>query len=359
MKIGILTFHRANNYGAVLQCYALQTFLSELGHDVYVIDYANDKMQDTYKNFYIRTVSIKNILSGLYNYNFKASRNRAFADFRKKYIRLSDEQMLSKANLKVLQSNYDYFVVGSDQVWNPLLTDWDESYYLDFARPDQRFSYAASLGNFPDNDMTRQFYKRNIEGFKKISVRENDSAQFLGSLTGRSVDCNIDPVFLLQMDEWSKISGARIIKKPYVFVYCLHERKAYEIANSLAEKEGLQVVFIPDSKRAKVTGINKLDATVNEFVNYIQYADYVITDSFHATAFSILFHKSFQVVLKSKLTGLNSRLENLLESLGLGNHIYHQLSEIAKEENYVAVDIKIQEYRDKSKIYFSELENSK
>ena len=359
MKIGILTFHRANNYGAVLQCYALQKYLSKFGHDVYVIDYVNEEMQNTYKNFYIGTLNVKNLLSALYNYSLKASRNRVFEAFRRKYIRLSKEQNLSRDNLNTLGCNYDLFVVGSDQVWNPLFTDWDESFYLDFARPDQRVSYAASLGNFPDNDDTRQYYKRNIEDFRKISVRERSSVDYLGSLTGRRIDCNIDPVFLLPVKEWSEISGVRIIEKPYVFVYCLHETIAYEIANSLAEKEGLLIISIPDSKRAKVAGIKKLNATVNEFVNYIQHADYVITDSFHATAFSILFHKRFQVILKNKYTGLNPRLENLLGSLGLDNHIYHQSSEIAKDENYTAVDRKIQESIEKTRIYFSDLENSK
>lgn len=356
MKFGILTFHRANNYGAVLQCFALQYFLQSNGHEAFVIDYVNKKLTQAYQNFYIGKPNLKSLLSAVYNYNLKASRNKTFRAFRDKYIQLGNERGLSRKELSQLNHVYDCFVVGSDQVWNPSLTDWDESYFLDFADACKKLSYAASLGNYTDNEETRAFYKRNIDSFKRVSVRENSSKEYLQSLTNKEIVCHIDPVFLCPVQEWEKIAGSRIIKEKYIFVYCLHEENTYKAAEALAERTGLQIVSIPNSKRAKVKGKKRIGASVEEFLNYIRFAEFVITDSFHATAFSVVFQKKFQAVLKKNLTGLNPRLENLLNLLRLGERIYSENSSIEQEVDYSAAMNAIQAQIEKSRTYFTELE---
>lgn len=359
VKIGILTFHRAINYGAVLQCYALLNFLNGMGYDTEVLDYACSYLEKNYRSFHIPQKNLKGIASAFLNYGFRKKRNRIFFDFRREYLKLSDERKISKEELSEVAEAYDYVCVGSDQVWNPVLTGWDSSFFLDFIPENKRVSYAASLGNNCLDRRTETLYQSYLQNYRQLSVREDDGQLMLGSLLNREVSLNIDPVFLLKKEDWEKLLVRRKYLKPYIFVYCLHEETCYEYALQLAEKKKIQIVSIPNRKRAAVPGKRDFTASVTDFLNYLRYADYVITDSFHASAFSVIFERQFGIVLKQKYQGLNSRLISLTQELGLENRIISNIDNIEALVDYGAVKKIIQKEQLRSREYFRRLEGEK
>lgn len=356
MKLGIVTFHKAINYGAVLQCYALQNFLKNNGHDVDVIDYASDYLEETYKNFRMPRKNIKGFLSAVANYGFRKKRNKIFSDFRKNKIKLSEERKIPANQLAEVAKKYDKVIVGSDQVWNPTLTGWDDNFFLSFVPKEKRVSYAASLGNAKPDTKVEEYYIEHLSEYDRLSVREKDGQEYLERILNRSVSNNIDPVFLLEKKEWEKLVLERRTDKPYVFVYCLHEKSCYEHAKKIAEKKGIEIISIPDSRRAKVPGTKDLTASVNDFLSYIYYADYVITDSFHATAFSIIFEKQFGIVLKKKYKGLNGRLVSIAELLGVSDRIIENTDTIDERINFENTKKLILVEITKALIYFNGLE---
>lgn len=353
MKIGIITFHRAINYGAALQAYALQYALNQMGYEAEIIDYACEYLERCYANFYNPHKNAKGIVSGCLYYPIRSARKKKFTNFRLGYMHLSAEREIKREELKKIVEKYDYIITGSDQVWNPEQTNYDMSYFLDFVPSNKRISYAASMGS---NNMLEQkeIFLNFVKNFKNISVREKKYGDKLAKILDREVYTVVDPVFLIGKTNWIKLIGdQRLVKEEYIFVYCLHEKACYEYAESLAKRTGKKIVCIPDSLKAKCHGKKDFKAGVFEFLNYILFADYIITDSFHATAFSIIFEKQFNVVMKQELKTLNGRLEEIAKKYGLernviqnennvnrlGNIIdYHEINENVKQEVQNSID---------------------
>ena len=356
MRIGIITFHRAINYGAVLQSYALQQFLLKKNFDVCIIDYENDHIKKQYKSFFVSSLSFKKIALSLLYYRTRKIKNKKFKKFRDEYLVLSNDRNIKKCNLQYEGKKYDYIISGSDQVWNPKATDWDDSYLLSFIDNEKKISYAASLGTNVIDEKTKAFLKNNLEDFKSISIREIINKEDLENLLKRDVIVNIDPVFLLTNSDWNNFNLEKNkVKQKYVFIYCLHEQNCYKYGKELAEKNNLKIVYVPNSLRVKLKGKKVTTAGVTEFLNYIKNAEYVVTDSFHVTAFSIIFRKNFFVVLKQKKQELNFRLTNLLNKFELDSQIIYSDSDLNKKPNYNNIEYKIGLERSKASEYFDVL----
>ncbi|MDI6711716.1 MAG: polysaccharide pyruvyl transferase family protein [Anaerosomatales bacterium] len=324
MKVGVITFHRALNYGAVLQAYALQQSIERLGYQCEIVDYQCQHLLRGSRVLPQINAGPRTFLSGVAHAPLKVTRHVLFRRFRSRHLRTSlrryDAASISEAN-----AHFDTFVVGSDQVWNPALTGDDDTYLLAFCNDSKKkISYAASLGRSEFQPEHEDRYLRQLSSFDAISVRELDSSRYLSRVLKREVPCVLDPVFLLPTEEWIALSRSSGLEKPYIFVYCLHEESVYRYAEHVRRLTGLPVVHVPPSLRTRVAGTRVLAFSPEEFLGWIRNAAFVITDSFHALAFSVVFSRPFKAQMKLAFPELNSRMSSLLSVLGLEEQVLSQ-----------------------------------
>lgn len=347
-KVGIITFHNAINYGAVLQAYAQQRFLNMNGLDAEVIDYQCNAFKDNYKAFKLYDRTITGIIKALLKMPSIYKKNRKFHLFLKKYIKMSNK-VYTLNDVAATNKLYKLFVAGSDQVWNLTLTGGDRNYFLKFVDDDRKkVSYAASMGSVNLNSGVKDILKEDLGRYLSISVREEDAREFLEKLLRKQVDVVLDPVFLLDKAEWDKIA---ILKQErnYILVYCLHEHAVYEQAKMLSDATGLKVVCIQNSMKKPIKAEYVLDVGPQEFVGYIKNAKYIVTDSFHGAAFGVIYRKQIRVVLKKELTGLNGRLITLMDAFGLMDVVVNDDADVKK----LTADIKYNEDVIEEKIFNS------
>jgi polysaccharide pyruvyl transferase WcaK-like protein len=251
---------------------------------------------------------------------------------------------MSMPELYEASMDYDIFVTGSDQVWNPGAQSSIEPYFLTFA-PDsaRKISFAASFGVSEIEPNLRERYKEYLSRYDFISVREQNACDMVKQLVGKDAECVLDPTLLLTKDEWMKVARQYDnVPERYVLVYTLFDSPAiFNLAKRIAQEKGISVLRI--TKRAyfvnKIDGVcNILDAGPAEFVSIISGADYVVTDSFHGTVFSVNFGVPFSVVVSSKKKN-NSRMESLLELVGLNTRMINENMDMENVEYETAIDI--------------------
>ena len=331
MKVGILTFHAAHNYGSMLQNYALQQTLIKIGYYPETINLRTDVQKEIYNFFeqFSKMQDKKHIPRKIFFYPWKRQlekKFRLFEDFLKNELNLSRE-VSCYDELKELPF-YDQYIVGSDQCWNVDADDFDWAFFLDFV-PDKyrRISYAVSMGPNPSGSIKARSdlsdkIARELKKYYAISVRDEKTKSIISEIeTNKHIDVHVDPTLLLSRDEWeSKMQKERLVKEPYVFFYNPYWRAdAFEQAYQLGQLTNLKVVTsvpnmigllkYPSFEKAFETG-------PLEFLNLVKNADYVIGGSFHLIVFCVLFHKRFIAV-----NGMNdSRVSQLLKSIGLENY---------------------------------------
>lgn len=355
-KIGIITFHAADNYGAVLQAYALQTYLSTQGNCAEIIDFVPYGVEKANLPLFVNDKKlikrlIKQVLI-LPNYFKLKRKNSKFAEFRKDYFKLS-RKFRTADEIRGAELDYDICITGSDQVFNPLIQNSD-IYYLDFCNKSSKIAYAPSFG-IKDFTKVKESTKKLIKEFKYLSCREADGAEFLSEVTGNAVPTVSDPVFLLTPEEWSKITTKPRTDR-YILVYDLNGGKPLvEIANKIKTETGLPVICITANKYANTKyKVDELLVSCGplEFISYIQHAEYVVTDSFHGTAFSTLFRRKFISFVALKHAA--SRIQSLLKKLGIENRIFYNAKEFdIKKVIFKEYDKELEELVKSSKQFLS------
>ena len=294
-KIGILTFHASDNFGSVLQAYALSKCLLENGADCEIIDYRKEAVQQLYRiiqPFDNRHHIVSNIYSVLH-YKALSKRKALFEDFRNKYLPLSEQRFDKKEDLELCV--YDRYVTGSDQVWNYDIIDFDLSYMFDFAKGD-KVSYAASFGPREKHDEVLK-YKSYLETFSNISVRECAALDLCVDKLDVSAKLVCDPVFLLSREDWKAVAKP-YKKRPQRYVLCYFPGGVPNNVESFTQKVADQlgckrVLIMPEWRNIIRPGQKAYDCGPREFLDLIINAECVCTTSFHGTALSILFGKSF------------------------------------------------------------------
>lgn len=343
MKIGIITFHRAHNYGAVLQCYALSQVLKENGNTVSVIDYLPEQFSIEYSLFPFRNLSFKQKIVGLFKlllvFDIKLKRSKVFNLFISK-LPLSSVR-LNESNFAI--DKYDYIFFGSDQIWNPNLTKHvDNVYSGNFDGNGAKFiSYAASSN--PDVFITKyeEYFRGIISRFSAISVREYSLATYLNTLSPNCYKVVYDPVLLLNAESWATISERPKVSK-YLLIYTVPQSSVVnEVAEQIAREMNLKVIELrPNVRNVRKTGFIQT-ASPTEFLGYIQYADFVVTTSFHGTALSVVFNKEFLTLsLNEKI---DDRAKNLLASVGLQDRLVKKYDGKLSDINWKSVNSKLQE----------------
>ena len=312
MKIGIITFHWATNRGAILQAYALQTYLSRLGHEVNIINYVPLNTIDcVIKSFRTKRVwrILGNILRCLKNRTMYLNEHQ-FEKFRNEQLNLSRIYTSSK-DLKANPPQYDVYNSGSDQIWNPsLTTSGERSYFLDFGGKDiKRIAYAASFGCMKYPKDLYQKVGALLGNFNAISVRENSGCDIVNEMGINDVCVMPDPTLLLESKDYDKFISPLEEEEEFVLFYILHPNQ------KVIEK-------IKDYIRRNNNIIESEKVGIEEWLTLTKGAGLVVTNSFHGMVLSIIFNRPFIVVLvEGELSSMNDRVFTLLGRLGLEDRI--------------------------------------
>lgn len=313
MNTGILTFNDTLNFGAVLQAYALQQTLENFGYNAEIIRYTNDYIENNEKHS--SGLSLHSIIKKIVMGAGLKRKEKAFRAFEDKYLHFGKEM---KNNYEIINQYYDKVITGSDQVWNMTLTDKDWHFFLDFVdERKKKISYAPSFGNvkFP-----KECYEKAaelIKDFHAVSVREQSGSDTIKKICGVDAKVVVDPTLLLSKSEWeSRFDCNPGNGEKYILVYFPHNKKlVFDFVKKLKNKTGLPVVYLSISPKIQ-TGVRTLyDSSPDEFIGWIKNAEYVVTGSFHGTAFSINLEKQFFY----EPTGEGSRIDNLVKYTGTHN----------------------------------------
>jgi hypothetical protein len=317
-KIGIITIHSVYNYGAMLQAFALSKYIESIGYDSEVIDYRPYWICRNY-NFHWKDLFLdpRRALGVLKQASIKRKRFDRFKEFLNNDMPKSNKKYDSFKKLS--NHNYDILVTGSDQIWNPGITNADESFLLLFDKNNsKKVSYSSSFGVSDIPDYWRGRVKLALNKFDHLGVREQSGVNIINSLLpGKDVNLVLDPVFLLSTEYWREKSDNRFNpKEKYLLVYSLEVNdKIIKYALSIAREKKLKIVTLhPFKGDYGFADICINEAGPKEFISLIDNAEFVVTNSFHGTAFSLLLNKPFSCVLHSK-TG--TRMSSLLERLGM------------------------------------------
>ena len=336
MRTGILTFHRACNYGAVLQAYALQQYLSDNGIESEMIDYRCKAVEQMHSPFYfLYCKGLKNKAKQFLRLCPRSKKRKVFSRFVKENIKTSDK-------IKDLNGcpNYDVLIVGSDQVWNPLITNFDRGYLLDFAsKSTKKTSYAASIGLSSLSEQSSAYFGDYLKSFDYISLRETDDIETVRGLSGKEPEIQLDPTLTVNKRIWAEKKISPKIDN-YNLIYSLKSDKKL-ISRACEFSKEQKLVNISDTlKREK--GMNYVPfPSPFEWIGYIADAEKVFTDSFHGTAFSLIFHKPVVIKLSDNSVNGNSRILNLLDRLSVNYKRDDLFIEIGSEANWDEIDRKI------------------
>lgn len=347
MKIGILTFHRAYNYGAVLQAYALQKKLKDIGAESEIIDYMSMEKRSKTQLFRAeKKLGLKGNLVKFIKDCYRSGKNKNFNKFMTEEMSLSPEKYESIDQLSELdrQGKYDMYIVGSDQVWNPKNNLRDPAFLLSFVSDNnKKCSYAASIGSAEFDQNLHTLYASELEKFRILTVREESAIREYDFLKDNNAKTVIDPTLLLMKKDYEIIANPRILTKRYAFLYTIaEERNLRKLAKKYCQKHGLILV---DSKKS---AIFFQKSSPRDFLSFIQHADCVFTNSFHGTAFSIIIEKQFVTEVQTK-SGLNNRSNDLMKKLGLQDRDIDS-TEFAPEEliDYEKIDHRLEKLRNDS-----------
>lgn len=353
-KVGIVTIHKINNYGAVLQAYALNRHIRSLGHDARTIDFQTYRVAESYK--LLRPLEncmdlVRNMQAILFAGKLRRRKVR-FDRFLAEKVPMTDQTWYTNQELRKAQLDFDTYVCGSDQIWNTYCRNYDDAFILEFARGrGERISYAASLGASSIHPNMQERFRRELSDYKAVSVRESDAIGIIEPLAGRNVSHVCDPVLLLDRKQWHEAAAEPLLKEPYIFFY--HVKGDIpgmrDYLRKLGEQTGMKVVAVTMNLREMLyPNVKMYDAGPREFLSLIENAAYVVTNSFHATAFSLIFRKKI-LVFPPRGAG-PSRLTSILATAGMMDRVWDEgCSPIETEIDYDAVWQRLDPFVEQSK----------
>lgn len=369
MKAEIVTFVRAYNYGAVLQCWALSKALEELGVACEVLDYypAYFKKQYTLQEAAPLCRGFRDPRAWgnrLHARILAAKRCRAFDRFLRQQLPLSQKQYRSAEELKDRAPDCGCYITGSDQVWHPNLAEFDPVFFLDFpdARSKRRLSYSASFGVKAVPQKLAEEYRRRLSGYAGYCVREESGARLLKELLGQEAAVCCDPTLLVDKSRWEGLCAQNTEQQPYILVYYVNKtRKLQEQAQALAARKNRRVICVPCAMTAQIlTG--KADAAYGfdvrtgldptQLLALFAGAEYVLTNSFHGTVFSLLFQRQFLVQTELDDGKHNHRAAELLQALGVaGRELSRGLEAIDEPLPWQQIEEKRMQMKEKALAY--------
>lgn len=324
MKIGILTFHCVPNYGAVLQTYGLQEYLKSLGHDVYVVDYRPEYLLRPYKIFKWKWDSSLSVIQNLlfllrtvYVMPVRLKRKKLFERFVCAHLNAVP------VDLSEMHSDFDAFILGSDQIWNPQITSGlDKVYFGHFPAAEGKkvIAYAASAGNCNYLLPYTSELHALISGLRAIGVREKLLADYLQQFVKTTIHITVDPVLLAGRSVYSPLTAKNSKRNPFLLSFQLgYNEQQSQISKNIARQKGLDLVELVSATESIKQRELLTTESPESFLSLFQEAEYVVTSSFHGTIFAILFEKDFNTISFDEKH--SERMCDLLNSLDLCNRL--------------------------------------
>lgn len=356
-KAAVITRHAVSNYGSVLQSYALQKAICSLGYECEIIDYIREDEQ--YKNIADTLVKKsswnKNPVSRLIYKAIQAPEHirmgRAFEKYRNDLIRTTELRYSSLAELKNNPPDADIYCTGSDQVWGAIgNNEIDGAYFLEFApKGKKKIAYAASFGKTDINAGNLNRIKEWLDDYDYITVRESSAVKMINRLGINGVSQVLDPTLLLNKSQWSELIKKEILGE-YILLYQLHSNPEMDsYAKKFAKKANMKLLRLtPLFHRVFKSGKAVYLPDISDFLSYVKNAKYIITDSFHATAFAINFNTPFIDILPGET---KTRNQSILELTGLTGQIlydYNDYSFINKNVDFTYANEIIARQREES-----------
>ena len=329
MKVGILTFHDAHNYGVVLQAYALKKYIQKLGYEVKIINYHHETIPDGYP---------------------KEDNEKRWEKFNKFIKTLIDnEEKVYTKEEDLEQLDIDFWICGSDQIWNTEITrGFNRGFFLDFKTNGKKISYAVSMGIPELPKEYEQKFKESLEKLDEISVREESLKQYAEKFVDKKIEITLDPTLLLDVSDYEKLLVENSYGQ-YVLIYALGpDERLIKIAKKIAKEKKVEIIELNDKAKKDYFCKQISDASPEEFLSLIKNAKAVITNSFHGTIFSIIFKKEFYTITR---LNRNSRMENILKIVGMEDRLINDISDLrkVKEQDYEKAYIRLKEEKQKSK----------
>lgn len=316
MKVGILTFHDAHNYGAVLQAYALKKYITKLGYETKVINYHHYTIPDGYPK------------------ENNEERWEKFNSFIQELIDYDENVYTSEEELEKL--DIDFWICGSDQIWNPEITRGiNKGFFLNFNTKGKKISYATSMGISELPKEYEEEFKKCINQLNEISVREEELKMYLEKLTDKSVRKVIDPTFLLEKEEYSE----RILENNYGEYVLINELvpdiRLRQVAEKIAKEKNVKIIELNDKLKEEYFCEQISSASINEYLTLFNNAKAIVTNSFHGTVFSIIFGKEFYTITRQQ--NRNSRMENILDIVNMSDRLIDKIEELqnVKPQDYI------------------------
>lgn len=320
MKLGILTFHCAHNYGAILQCFGLQEYLKSLGHEVYVIDYRPHYLTRGYQKHSLRDwicskplLTLKKLLNEPFLYSTRSKRYDNFENF------INSKLNLYPYSIGMDFSDFDAIFLGSDQIWEAPITDghFDDVFFGVGAKC-KVISYAASNKSKTLSSQEIEYYKSHLHSFSGIGVREINLQRLLSGIIAKPIVHTVDPTILAGELLLKGIEDVRLVSEKYVLVYEIVEHQAViDYAKKFAEKIGARLIILSAYIEYNERKNRDMTASPADFINYIRHAECVFTSSFHGTALSIICNTNFYSFKQH--TSSDLRISSLLEVAGLSD----------------------------------------
>lgn len=344
MKVALLSFHNAYNYGAALQVYGLQCAVQDLGVECEYINYQNDFRRHAYdmRHQFKSALKKKNMLSAsksLVGMPIMSARAKGFKRYYAKFLKTSKDVYRSSEEVRKTNAHYDKFIVGSDQVWNYSNNGGDTTYLLDFVEDDsKKISYSSSFGVSSLSPEISGIYAFFLGKFNRLSSRESIGTEIIEKITGRKAHLVVDPVFLAGKGEWEKVRERKSKGKKYIFFYTNRKSQIKDFLNTgyVSDEE----YHVLSTHLTPIEMLNcriktRISMSPGEFLDEVANAELVVTASFHCLALSIIYHKQFVVLLTGD-HGKDERINNLLKITGLENRVLTSTTD--KDEIGVSID---------------------
>ena len=344
MKVQVITRHAVTNYGSILQAIATQKIIEKCNFDCEIIDYQReDEHYNRIENTLLKQKQgwnnnlVKKMIYLLMRKPSSIIAGKKFERMQKEYLNLTPRYNSAK-ELQESISEADYYMTGSDQVWGKLACgEYDTSYFLDFVKDDaKKLAFAASFGHAVKTEEEQKMFEYNLKKYSKIAVREDSAVKHLEDM-GIVAQQVLDPTLLIAADEWRQMIKKEMPKK-YVLVYQIHnDKRVGKYAKAFAEKAGLPLIRIsPFFHQIFREGKLHYLPDISEFLSYINNAEYLITDSFHGTAFAINLNTDFIEILPNTNTG--SRNQSILKLTGLTDRIVTDMNDFSLLDKKIKFD---------------------
>ncbi len=354
MTIGIITIHKINNYGSVLQAYALQQVCENLGYKTEIIDYNFPNEQHCNNKYAIKGDTQPNEPKWikLLFANALLKQHKGIAQFVQTYQHLTSLVYNSPEELKSNPPHYDVYITGSDQLWNPRYCNGDPAFMLHFAPSKAlKIAYAASIGTNSIPEDLCPLYKELLSRYKHISVRENSGVEVIKNVVDKQATTVLDPTLLLNREQWNQIATPkRQFKKKYILCYFLNYTfNAFPYVDHLAEymqeQTGYEIVRVarPPHRLGIQHTHYRVGASPEEFLALVRDAEMVLTTSFHGTAFAVNYGKPLFTIVQDR-NASDSRQVSLMHNLGLDDQIL-SVKDSMPDKSRFSYDMKVEQER--------------